>query len=78
MLKRIARRNHITHVLRELHWLKIHVRIIVKIFLLTHNAVNNTAPEYFRDLINVIDKGTTVPTRASFDPCLLHILPDRK
>ena len=28
MLKRIPRRNHITPVLRELHWLKIHDIII--------------------------------------------------
>ena len=46
MLKRIPRRNHITPVLRELHWLRIHDRIIFKILLLTHKAVNNTAPEY--------------------------------
>ena len=39
MLKRIPRRNHITPVLRELHWLRIHDRIIFKILLLTHKAV---------------------------------------
>ena len=40
-VKRIPRRNHITPVLRELHWLKIHDRIIFKILILTHKAVNN-------------------------------------
>ena len=49
MLKRIPRRNHITPVLRELHWLRIHDRIIFKILLLTHKAVHNTAPEYLCD-----------------------------
>ena len=49
MLKRIPRRNHITPVLRELHWLRVHDRIIFKILLLTHRAVNNTAPEYLCD-----------------------------
>ena len=44
MLKRIPRRNHINPVLRELHWLKIHDRIIVKMLLLTHKEVNNTVP----------------------------------
>ena len=52
MLKRIPRRNHITPVLRE-HWLRIHDRIIFKILLLTHKAVNNTAPEYFCDFIRL-------------------------
>ena len=48
---RIPRRNHITPVLRELHWLNIHDRTIFKILLLTHKAVHNTAPEYLCDLI---------------------------
>ena len=46
MLKRIPRRNHITPVLRELHWLRIHNILFFSILLLTHKAVNNTAPEY--------------------------------
>ena len=70
MLKRIPRRNHITPVLRELHWLRVHESIIFKILLLTHNAVNNTAPEYLRDLIRFNVKSTTIRTRASFDPCV--------
>ena len=32
MLKRIPRRNHITPVLRQLHWLKIYDRIIIFYF----------------------------------------------
>ena len=68
MLKRIQRRNQITPVLRELHWLRIHDIIIFKILLLTHKAVNNTAPEYLCDLIRLNVKSTTIRTRASFDP----------
>ena len=80
MLKRIPRRNHITSVLRELHWLKIHDRIILKFLLLTHKAVNNTAPEYLCDLVrfNVKKKSTTIRTCASFDPCLLCVPPISK
>ena len=78
MLKRIPRRNHITSVLRELHWLRIHDRIIFKILLLTHKAVNNTAPEYLCDLIRLNVKSTTIRTRASFDPCLLCVPPISK
>ena len=43
--------------------------------LLTHKAVNNTAPEYLRDLIRFNVKGTTIRTCASFDPCLLCVPP---
>ena len=78
MLKRIPRRNHITPVLRELHWLKIHDIIIFKIFLFTHNAVNNTTPEYLCDLIRLNVKSTTIRTHASFDLCLLCVPPISK
>ena len=76
--ERNTRRNHITPVLRELHWLRIHDRIIFKILLLTHKAVNNTAPEYLCDLIRLNVKSTTIRTRASFDPCLLCVPPISK
>ena len=59
--------------MRELHWLKIHDIIIFKILLLTHKAVNNTAPEYLCDLISFNVKSTTIHTRASCDPCLLCV-----
>ena len=77
-LKRIPRRNHITPGLRELHWLRIHDRIIFQILLLTHKAVNNTAPEYLYDLIRLNVKSTSIRTRASFDPCLLCVPPISK
>ena len=44
----------------------------------THNAVNNTAPEYLCDLIWLNVKSTTIRTRASFDPCLLCVPPISK
>ena len=78
MLKRIPRRNHITPILRELYWLRIHDRIIFKILLLTHKAVNNTAPDYLCDLIRLNVKSTTIRTCASFDPSLLCVPPISK
>ena len=78
MLKRIPRRNHITPVLRELHWLRMHDIIKFKILLLTHKAVNNTAPKYLCDLIRLNVKSTTIRTRASGHPCLLCVPPISK
>ena len=78
MLNQIPRRNHITPVLRKLHWLKIHDIIILKILILTHKAVTNTVPEYLCDIIRFNVKSTTIRTRASFDPCLLCVLPISK
>ena len=78
MLKRIPRRNHITPALRELYWLRIHDIIIFKILILTHKAVNNTAPEYLCDLIRLNVKSMTSRTCVSFDPCLLCVPPISK
>ena len=78
MLKRIPRRNHITPALRELHWFRLHDRIIFKILLLTPKAVNISAPEYLCDLIRLNVKSATIRTRASFDPCLFCVPPISK
>ena len=42
--------EHITPVLRRLHWLPIKQRITHKILLLTYKALNGTAPKYIGDL----------------------------
>ena len=57
-------------VVRELQLPKFNDIIFLNL-LLTHNAVNNTAPAYISDLIRFNVKGTTIRTRVSFDPCLL-------
>ena len=45
------KRDHITGVLRELHWLPIRKRIIFKTLLITFKALNNAAPDYIRRLL---------------------------
>ena len=45
-------REHITPVLRELHWLPIKHRINYKILLITYKALNSLAPPYLADLLH--------------------------
>jgi hypothetical protein len=45
-------REHITPVLRELHWLPIKHRINFKIVLITYKALNSLAPPYLADLLH--------------------------
>ena len=52
------RREHITSVLRNLHWLPIKKRIIYKILLLTYKSLKGLAPDYLKDLLDQY-----VPTR---------------
>ena len=39
-----GKRQHITPVLRDLHWLPVDYRIRFKLLLLTHKALYGTAP----------------------------------
>lgn len=45
--------DHITPVLARLHWLPVHSRIVYKLLLLTYKALNDLAPGYIRELLNV-------------------------
>ena len=45
-------REHITPILRQLHWLPIKQRINFKILLTTYKALNNFAPSYITDLLH--------------------------
>ena len=72
MLTRSPRRNHITPVLRELHWLRISDRIIFKILILTHKAFHGVAPVYLCELITKYEPAT-VRTRRAQDCFLLAI-----
>ena len=51
--------EHITPILKELHWLPIKYRIDFKILLLTYKCLNNLAPVYLSNLITPYK-----PTRA--------------
>ena len=43
--------EHITPLLKELHWLPVEQRIVFKILLLTFKALHNLSPSYIRDLL---------------------------
>ena len=51
ILTQTKRTEHITPILRSLHWLPIEKRIHYKILLLTFKAVHNLAPPYLSELI---------------------------
>ena len=47
------KRDHITPVLKNLHWLPVKERIHYKILLLTFKALHGLAPSYISELISV-------------------------
>ena len=76
MLKTIPRRNHITPVLKDLHWLNINEKIEFKILILTYRTFYETGPIYLRELIKKHNSSNR--TRRANDHCLLSIPPISK
>jgi hypothetical protein len=56
--------EHITPILKDLHWLPIELRITFKINLLTYKCLHNLGPKYLSDLLVVYDPGRTLRSNA--------------
>ena len=65
ILTKSPRREHITPVLKSLHWLKIQDRITYKILMLTYKSYYNIAPTYLCELIS--RRESSVNTRLGAD-----------
>ncbi len=70
LVRNVGKFEHITPVLKDLHWLKIEQRIEYKIILLTFKARHGLASPYLKDLLTEYK-----PTRnlRSSDACLYKI-----
>ena len=69
ILTRSSRRDHITPVLKQLHWLKARERIRCKVLILAHKSFYETAPQYISALVT--RKDYVKNTRFSTDHYLL-------
>ena len=49
IISRTTKYDHITPVLKQLHWLSVNQRINYKILLLTYKALNGQAPSYITE-----------------------------
>ncbi len=59
-----SRRQHITPVLRQLHWLPVQYRVKFKILLLTFKALHGISPSYIKDMLHL-----TKPVRVLRSQC---------
>ena len=59
IVTRRSRFDHISPVLKDLHWLPVHRRVQFKTLLYTYEAIHKQAPGYLSDMVSV-----RVPTRA--------------
>ena len=51
MIRGIRKRDHITPILMQLHWLPIQQRILFKVLLLVYKSVNGKGPDYLKELL---------------------------
>ena len=72
IVTRTKSREHITPVLRSMHWLPVTKRIEYKILCLTHQCVHKTTPQYLQELVSntihpVLSAPLSCADRASLD-----------
>ena len=71
-----SKQDHITSILKTLHWLPIDQGVKYKILVLTFRALHDSAPSYIKDLLTTYE-----PTRSYVLEdriCLPFLLPDLK
>ena len=56
--------EHVTPILRELHWLPVESRIHFKIMVLVHRAVNDTGPVHLQELVNMYRPGRSLHSQS--------------
>ena len=53
LIYRIRKRDHITPILAELHWLPVEFRSQYKILVYTYSSLHGIAPDYLKNLVTV-------------------------
>ena len=76
VVSKTHRRDHITPVLADLHWLPVHYRIEYKIALLTYKAVTIQQPQYLSELIRLYETPKQLRPRGAnilqYSPAVLN------
>ena len=57
LLTRTKKRDHITPILKSLHWLPVHFRIDFKVLLLVYKSLNGLGPTYIADMLSLYTPG---------------------
>ena len=60
LITRTSKHDHITPVLKELHWLPVESRIAFKMLVMTFKCMNSLAPSYFVELVHPRTRGGCV------------------
>ena len=72
MITLTRKHDHISPILRSLHWLPVHSRITFKILLLVYKITHNIAPQYLQDLVSLRASSSSRFLRSSSSMQLIH------
>ena len=67
ILTRTKKYDHITPVLKNLHWLTMRKRIEFKVLILAYKCLNNLAPPYLMELLEVYEPSRTLRSGDQFN-----------
>ena len=56
----LKKRDHITENLRDLHWLPVEERIVLKRSLITFKTLNGSGPRYLEDILKFYHQSWTL------------------
>jgi hypothetical protein len=70
LVVRCSRRDHITPVLKRLHWLPIRQRIMYKVLVLTFRGLHGLAPEYVSDMLHRYTPARRLRSASNHDLCV--------
>ena len=67
LVARVKKFDHISPVLKDLHWLSVRKRITFKILLITYKALHGLAPTYLSELPTVYKPSHCLHSEISFN-----------
>lgn len=65
--------DHVTPILKELHWIPVEQRIIFKIALLVYKALNEAGPAYLRELLTPYQPSRQLRSADNLDLCIPRV-----
>ena len=75
MVTGAGRRDHITPVLRRLHWLPVRHRVVFKVAGLVHQSLDGVAPAYLIDDCRLLSDASRCPLRSSSSDIQTLVVP---
>ena len=71
----VGRRDHITPVLRRLHWLPVRQRVVFKVAGLVHQSLDGVSPAYLIDDCRLLSDADRHPLRSSSSDIRTLVVP---